>query len=1073
MLKDKDGYQTILENLTSDIAELEVNPQVRSHYYHDAQRTLSDLEKLAIEPKGFPVAEIRNIDVIQPTRFITNDEIDSFLIGSNNVSERKMRILSHFLHQRTPKENVTFLKNEYGQSGGGWGNIDGSQYEIKPSKGIRLKRSDCDDANIRWNSISKRIDELIKSGRYASQSELDLIPQYEKIILARQINSFFRELPDEERYHSPFPKELNFYYLGQAEFEVLDIFMENVPTAEGTRPINNCLEKMKYIFDNTSTGDRYYNFRKRVIEDLTAFREGKYTLFPNIDRIKSVNKQSANNSISSNAMSLSAIFPDTFSVPSQSKQMNLFENMSFPQLPSVNEQQMLETESAMDEVTKADDEILAETTEETTNRFEVSITSDAYDESEPFAIWDHETESNYIDEYGDIPTFDTEEEAQEFLVKLQNKHAKIETLQDEQSTAPPTQTTYTSSWDEFIDIFRSDPDNVANYTDPLVFIENSESPLFADKERMTFADADQKIKLAEAAVWTEREERLRGYDKTNVTIFYKDTPDDKELSTYSLRYDLGDYQGEQSGLYNFLKRYRGYVEEAFNRGDGIAKAMNVTPESIASGKRMLEILEKSLNPEKTIDAESTEVVQLKFNMPVTKAVIDTFAGESELLYAKADEGSVYISNSFYIMKIAETDLPHLVKQVNRHRRKNLIEPTETSMILKHLNKAKGNFELTSTPYEMETSQSNKAKALIYADNKQYFCYDKQFIELFQTDNEFQANFFVNDHSSYDVKNHSLIVKDRHGGIIGLIPPVRVQERLYTQLADILPLEILYKNEIERARENPTHDPYIGREFFDGKETHFISSIVSLKGEDKYLVPNIIYGKDGQQPSLTRYALYVDKSDMDNQIKWWENSRIGIEQETVINTERAKQEAVKRMIYENTNGYADNFPQLQKARALKIPNDDFHTKDYGSISLKAFVETVIKNSGSLKSVAQMKNKYYEMSVNEYFDEVSGISGGSRYDIEMRSNYIKANHTHDPESTNAQWLKTNHPFLHYNIFRDQSVLDHTFFNTEYRLYLNDTEFHTISKTAYDYGNYLIDKKKKHAMNYQIEVMLFLMN
>ena len=40
----------------------------------------------------------------------------------SNVSESKMRIIFHFIHQRTSKENVDFLKDGYGNGGGTWGN---------------------------------------------------------------------------------------------------------------------------------------------------------------------------------------------------------------------------------------------------------------------------------------------------------------------------------------------------------------------------------------------------------------------------------------------------------------------------------------------------------------------------------------------------------------------------------------------------------------------------------------------------------------------------------------------------------------------------------------------------------------------------------------------------------------------------------------------------------------------------------------------------------------------------------------------------------------------------------------
>jgi hypothetical protein len=49
------------------------------------------------------------------TSFITQDEIDSVLLGGSGVSQGKMRIMAHFEEGGSLKDHADFLKKEYGK----------------------------------------------------------------------------------------------------------------------------------------------------------------------------------------------------------------------------------------------------------------------------------------------------------------------------------------------------------------------------------------------------------------------------------------------------------------------------------------------------------------------------------------------------------------------------------------------------------------------------------------------------------------------------------------------------------------------------------------------------------------------------------------------------------------------------------------------------------------------------------------------------------------------------------------------------------------------------------------------
>jgi len=154
-------------------------------------------------------------------------------------------------------------------------------------------------------------------------------------------------------------------------------------------------------------------------------------------------------------------------------------------------------------------------------------------------------------------------------------------------------------WETFVE---ETSKNAGDYSDPFVVIRFSESSNFdgfednpdhhyvntSDFERMTFADADAKFKEVEAIELAERAElgRLGGYSKTSGVIFYKDNPLDTELSTYEFRYDIGDYEGEKSGLYNHINSFWINVQHRLNTGAWV----EYTQESANNAARMISII---------------------------------------------------------------------------------------------------------------------------------------------------------------------------------------------------------------------------------------------------------------------------------------------------------------------------------------------------------------------------------------------------------------------------------------------------------------------------------------------------
>lgn len=107
--------------------------------------------------------------------------IDAVLTRGSGVSEGKFRIFEQFEKSLSAKENVDFLKDEYGW-GGSYPVITGTGIdEQHDGKGILISKGIGDDKphiRLNWNQVEKRIKELISLDRYLNPKEKEIYPQW-------------------------------------------------------------------------------------------------------------------------------------------------------------------------------------------------------------------------------------------------------------------------------------------------------------------------------------------------------------------------------------------------------------------------------------------------------------------------------------------------------------------------------------------------------------------------------------------------------------------------------------------------------------------------------------------------------------------------------------------------------------------------------------------------------------------------------------------------------------------------------------------------------------------------------
>ena len=170
MLADPMKCEAITDELARFSADFAADHSLLRFNFHKPEEVLTAFRELALMNQDFnsDIAEFPEVE-----QFITEDEIDElFASHGSGVENGKQRIYDYFTADHSQKEKADFLKNEYGIGGHSHAlsRATGSD-EWHDGKGIRLKKDGCYDVQLSWQNAVKRIDDLIRQGRYLVNDE--------------------------------------------------------------------------------------------------------------------------------------------------------------------------------------------------------------------------------------------------------------------------------------------------------------------------------------------------------------------------------------------------------------------------------------------------------------------------------------------------------------------------------------------------------------------------------------------------------------------------------------------------------------------------------------------------------------------------------------------------------------------------------------------------------------------------------------------------------------------------------------------------------------------------------------
>lgn len=209
-------------------------------------------------------AEVENTSAFEFTQKV----IDDVLLEGSHFADGKFRIYRLFQESYSTEDNITFLKKEYGEGGGGVRNYENLD-EWHNAKGIRLTfglKENAPETLLTWSKVEKRIKELVNADIYLNSNEKEeyqkwLNEEYEnqKWMYDARINPDQKQVAiDEENQdiQNNVVNELKEKDIDQAQ-KVINLFKAR---EENGKPLNRDeyyknQEKINYHIDNNYLGE--------------------------------------------------------------------------------------------------------------------------------------------------------------------------------------------------------------------------------------------------------------------------------------------------------------------------------------------------------------------------------------------------------------------------------------------------------------------------------------------------------------------------------------------------------------------------------------------------------------------------------------------------------------------------------------------------------------------------------------------------------------------------------------------------------------------------------------------------
>ena len=271
-LSHQENVLDLVDRLEGLAAAYEEDQSVMRFRYYAPDRMLARFQKFAKEAIPFEARD--GFAWNEHEMFITQDEIDAFLVRGGAYANSRLATYSFFLNHEDSKERTDFIKEQFG-TGGSSHALSGADdsHADYGSKGLQLERGNYGapyaKVELKWSKVAQRINYLIKNDKFMTAKDFAAIPAYEREQMAGKVIWFFDRLPsDVER-----PYKDSIFDTETREVEVPAI-LEDPERAE------QLLRQMDEVLAALPLDSEWYKERAQYLSDLHGYIDGTFTLFP-------------------------------------------------------------------------------------------------------------------------------------------------------------------------------------------------------------------------------------------------------------------------------------------------------------------------------------------------------------------------------------------------------------------------------------------------------------------------------------------------------------------------------------------------------------------------------------------------------------------------------------------------------------------------------------------------------------------------------------------------------------------------------------------------------------------------
>ena len=357
-LEDPQWLSELNERLDALAEAYEENHSIMRFHHYNPVNISRQFQKFADEVIPYQARE--GFAWKEQQMFITQDEIDAFLVRGGAYSEGRLRTYSFYLLHEDERSRTGFIKEQYG-IGGSSHALSGADdsHANYDGKGLFLARgaygNPYTSVLLSWNKVANRVAYLIKNDQFLQAEDYARMSEYEREQMANKVLRFYDRLPEE--IDRPFTDDFFWEKPGKEMVAVL----ENPEQAEELlQKMDAALAVLPLDFEAYGTN---YQQKTELLSELHQYAEGTYTIFPTLEAEPSFVEPSGHQMTMFDFLDTKAVTEPTVVDMSDVEEIEEEEVTAEESISESQEQEIIETSEGQEQK-EPEEEVTAKTAEE-------------------------------------------------------------------------------------------------------------------------------------------------------------------------------------------------------------------------------------------------------------------------------------------------------------------------------------------------------------------------------------------------------------------------------------------------------------------------------------------------------------------------------------------------------------------------------------------------------------------------------------------------------------------------------------------------------------------------------------